>query len=553
MTDPEVQYRRLLAGDAAAIRSAAEALRTESRSLVTAREDIEYAATVPFWKGAAAFAFARRSGGLVDAVHTSELMVTRVAGGLEAAASSYDHVVEAAEFYIGFWRNRPAWLPEAIEELLARQVNARLLDVGREYDDNLRTIASVLAGDDVDPDEVDDDLRDWVEQGQDKTDDWRDETGSDLGPQIPNTAATGDDRGWIPQGSAYDPATRSILQAYYDDDGPSTLAVVDEVTGTEITEVELGNLVTQDGRTVEVDSPGHVGGVAIDGDHVYITDSNRVYQYSLSELRGAGPGETVNPTAPPQAVQKGSYSAYRHPYLYVGDFSGNTMQRYEKVGGDWEEVGDPIPTPENTQGVLVRDGEYVYSTSYGRHEGSALVVEDIGSGERSDPYDIPNMSQSVFEIDGDIVVGYESGAGKFSESATGGWGWFWGVPDEDSLWASTHWTRTPLSELGLDEDLEVEPATLESAARELQSPADVLADARSTLGGLEVPAHVFGTVPAAPVVSRSVRTLLGGLASSLGVGSRAVSLVSDRLAQSAVRYGEADLLSGVRFKGLLPF
>ena len=53
----------------------------------------------------------------------------------------------------------------------------------------------MLTGDEVDLDSLDEETRKWVEQGLEKNREWAEDSGSTFGPLIPNTAATGDDRG----------------------------------------------------------------------------------------------------------------------------------------------------------------------------------------------------------------------------------------------------------------------------------------------------------------------------------------------------------------------
>ncbi|MEJ7833307.1 MAG: hypothetical protein WKF79_10350 [Nocardioides sp.] len=554
MTDPEVEYRRLVSGDAAAVRDAVDTLRWAAERIDGAREDIDAAAGVPVWTGTAATAFGTRVAGLSQGAALTSSIVIRARGALETAATAYDACVANADHYISFWRNRPLVLPAVFEELLARQVNAGLLDVGTSYNEQLTAITAVLDGDEVDLDELDEDTREWVEQGLERNKDWREGNDSGLGPMIPNTAATGDDRGWIPQGLGYDAATRSLLQAYDTEGGEAGLAVIDEVTGKEVGEVQLGGDYYDDNGMLvpSGSSPTHAGGVAVDGDNVYVTDNGKVFTYSLSEIRDQTPGATVPQSAEPQSVDGGSYTAYRDGRLYSGDFENNELHVYEKdSSGSWVKV-ETVETPAECQGVVVRDGEYVFSTSYGRHNESSLIAQDRWTGERGDSYPLPNMSEGLVEVDGELVTSYESGAEKYSESGTGALGWLWGVPDGDSLWANPYMTRTPLSELGLSEDFEVEPSTLTRAAGDLDAPASALVTSASTLDGVTVPASALGPVPAAADLSRSVTALLAGGASSLRTGANAVRLTGDVLVATGKEYEATDGAVGGRFNEMTP-
>jgi len=129
-----------------------------------------------------------------------------------------------------------------------------------------------------------------------------------------------------------------------------------------------------------------------------------------------------------QSVVGGAYSAIKDGKLYLGDFKANTMYVYEKdpSSGKWVQAGDPVKTPDECQGVLVRDEGYVFSSSYGRDNGSSLIIQNRDDEtDRSDPYVLPNMSQGVVEVNGELGVTYESGAEKFDPAALD---WLWGSP-----------------------------------------------------------------------------------------------------------------------------
>ena len=551
MTDPEIAYRTVVSGDPGAIRGHAESLTATLSSLDTAGDAVVQAAAVPVWTGLASLGFRARAAGIRDGIGAADDLLARARGALETAAHAYDDAVADADFYISFWRNRPDGLNPVVEELLARIVNSRLLAVGTAYSAQLAGITGVLDGDDVDLDELDAETREWVERGLDRNRNWMEGNDSGLGPLIPNTQATGDDRGWIPQGLGYDPSSGLLLQGYYtkDEGDLSSLSLIDEASGLELNQVNLGGEVSEGGTTQDYGTPSHAGGVTVDGDHVYVTSDNQVWTYSLSEMRNAGSGAPVNPTAPPQSVSAGSYTAFADGTLYVGDHYGDQLYAYEKdPSGQWQPVtgtdGSPvvIETPPSVQGVVVRDGEFVFSTSSGRESGSSLVVQDAETGERGDPYPMPNMSQGVVEADGDLITTYESGAGAYSEP-TG---------DADDLWANPHMTRTPLGELGLSEELTVEPGTLRSAAHDLLEPADALKRAASHAGAVAVQAHQLGDVPAAGRLSSAVNGLLTTASTSLRTGSGAIQQLSQALLASANDYEATDQGVGHSMDRLAP-
>ena len=254
---------------------------------------------------------------------------------------------------------------------------ARLVEVGATYGQQLTAVAAVMKGEDVDLDALDSETRAWVEQGLEKNKEWAEESGSTFGPLIPNTLATGDDRGLTPQGLAYDPRTGTYVMSYYPDDdhtGPSTLALVDAVTGQEIADVDLGGVDRP--RRHARRRPSHAGGVSVQGDDVIVVDKGKVYTYSMSDIRDQQGGGTVRPTASRPVGGGGSYSA-----VHDGSSTSATTRPTSSTStrrtpsGSWQPVrdahgraGGPRARPTRSQGLVVRDGEFVFSTSPNRFD-----------------------------------------------------------------------------------------------------------------------------------------------------------------------------------------
>lgn len=538
MTDPEYEYRRLVSGDPVAIRSEVDALDASLGALKGVREELGHAAVVPGWFGGAALAFQVRLAALWQGLSMTRSVVVRVRGALEAAAGAYERVEGDADYYISFWRNRPTALPGIVEEIFEQLVMARLLALGVAYNAQLAAIKSVIVGGEADLDDLDEETRKWVEEGIAKNKKWLAESGGGLGPLIPNTAATGDDRGLIPQGLGYDPDSGMLVQGYYTKAGESYVALIDPVTGQEIGEAELGGY-TRPGEQSE--GPTHAGGVTVVGDSVYVVDNGEVYTYSLKALRNATPGTPVTQTYPPQKeLNGGSYSAYHDGLLYLGDHEKDKLYVYKPdADGIWRQI-DSVDTPANCQGVLVRNGEFVFSASSGRHENhSQLYVQDF-DGNRSQPYDLPSMSQGVVEVDGNLVVTYESGAEEFDHARVGNSGWWWGSDDYRDLWANRFMSEIPLSELSLSGDISVDPDKLRDTAAELATPADELKSVSADVGALDVPADIFGQVPQAAGLSTALSRLADSASSSLRSGSMAVEAAGDLLQSTRKDYLRTD-------------
>jgi len=101
------------------------------------REDLVHAEQLPVWSGGAALVFALRAAALRQGLSMTRTVLAGVRGALETAAGAYQTAEDHADYYIGFWRNRPAGLPLAVEEIFARLVNAYLLGVGTSYNEQL--------------------------------------------------------------------------------------------------------------------------------------------------------------------------------------------------------------------------------------------------------------------------------------------------------------------------------------------------------------------------------------------------------------------------------
>ncbi|WP_457188449.1 hypothetical protein [Nocardioides sp. P5_E3] len=90
MTDPEIEHRRLVSGDAAAVRGVVDALDGVLHTMVGVRQDLAAAAEVPVWSGLAAMAFAVRAAGLRQGLGVTRATLVRGRGALETAAAAYE-------------------------------------------------------------------------------------------------------------------------------------------------------------------------------------------------------------------------------------------------------------------------------------------------------------------------------------------------------------------------------------------------------------------------------------------------------------------------------
>lgn len=282
----------------------------------------------------------------------------------------------------------------------------------------------------------------WVQRGIDRTETWLGRSGSRLGPLIPHIATAGvltgdEDHGWVPQGLAYSPEAELLLQGYHGDKLGSALALVDRPSGELINAVYLG------GPKGSVSGPVNAGGVAVIGDEVYVCREGnppRLYRYSLTQIVHAEPLSTVSTVSPLVALAAGSYLAAAKDLLYVGSHANNRLYKYIRKDDTWQ-IKTPIGvrTPVGTQGVVVREEEYVFSVNRGPARRSQLVVQDRVTIRPRAVQSLPNLAEGVAEVGDEFFVTYQSGARLYSRGSSRG-----------QTWPSAHMTCTPLAKLGLE-------------------------------------------------------------------------------------------------------
>jgi hypothetical protein len=219
----------------------------------------------------------------------------------------------------------------------------------------------------------------------------------------------GDGSDWVPQGLGYDPSTDQLLTTYYsspdgnpDRDAGILLSIQDGASGNEVLSALLAG-------------PDHGGGVAIDGDHVWVTSSDGyVYLYSMADIKAAN-GATVQPQTR-FAVPASAYLTVHGGRLYVGSFDEQDPGSVYSVplGADGQPSGPPVfeaTAPPRSQGLAVTDDGFVFSTSWGRKNPSELI--SISHSGEVKHLTAPNMSEGLVIVNGQVYVVYESGASAY--------------------------------------------------------------------------------------------------------------------------------------------
>ncbi|WP_126688212.1 hypothetical protein [Nocardioides ferulae] len=560
MSDPEAMYAAMTSGSAATIAAVDDDVVRTMRRVSDSIALIRYAEDKPIWESPTARTrFNMRAWATKAAAEVGFIRLNRAALALQRAEADYRAMVDAADTIIAAWRRHQATVTSPMMLLLFRAavivaLQSARADYGARLAESLDFVVS---------DPLTDEQEDWYEQGLAKSmvDDLAN-PGSQ-GPLIPETLATGnDDDGWKAQGLAYAPSDSQhsgpgrpderpplLVQTSYAG-GSSQLSLIDPGTGQLIQTVELGNIAEMD------HPPDHAGGVVVHNGTVWVTSSDkddpRMVPYSLDDIRSASPGAAV-PTAGPSApVAAGSYATVHGDTMYVGDFGSSQMytHTWNHRTESWGAPQGPFPTPPQTQGVAVHEGEIVFSTSYGRGNGSQLqsypLDQVTGGGALGEPIrsvDLPNMSEGVAALPSGLLTTYESGAAEYSEPTKD-------APLE-SLWAAMHMTVTPYSELGLDGNVAVEPTTLADASKYFAEVQDDLDEAEGRIAGITLPAGALGDVPTAALFATGVNQHLRTTATWLDKGKLSAGVTVSGLVTSAEEYLESDDQSGGLFDRLL--
>jgi hypothetical protein len=555
---PEPLYAEMTSGSSGTIRSVA-ADTTEAMAKV--RESIElirYAQDRPSWDSDAG----RRSYNMrAWATRASSEIcfnrLNRVTLALEVAADGYDHMEKQAGEVIGWFRREKPKVVDALGMflLMFTAVN-NLGQVRGFYADELAKARDFLTTDPYSTDESD-----WAELGLVKSM-LRDlEHGTMPGPIIPETFGTGqDDRGWTPQGLGLTPDGNLIQTGYEKAVDPETgetvylanLTIIDPDTGQVLNTVELGG-----GSGLP---PNHAGGVVVHDGTVWVassdTDNPTMVPYSLSQLTGATPTDTVQPSGPPMPVGAGAAATVSGDTMYVGSFEEDgpgEMYTYtwDPETKSWGDKQGPVAIPPQTQGIAVRGNEIVFSTSFGRDRTSQLQsynLHDItGGGTLPDPLrtvDLPNMSEGVVMLPNGLVTTHESGASPYV-SPDG--------KDPDDLWAGTFMTLTPYDELGLAGQVDVVPATLQAASAWFADAERGLDRAQQRVSRLNLPPSSLGVAPGAGALVSTVDSYVDTTATWIEESRLSSDTTASGLIAAANDYEDADSRSDGLFGFLQRF
>jgi hypothetical protein len=538
MTDPEALYTQLTSGDPGSVRHLGQDLQRHAHDIDGAAERLTSGLSRPVWVNSLsrlAFLMQGQSAFLMAA--TASWKLTRGSEAMALAADSYDATADAADPVIAVWRNRPTALAPFQEELLRFVVVTHLGLLAAQYDAALGQAAALLA-------DADEDLEDWFSNGALRDYWFAIRTGAGRGPKLPDSLLNGDQGGWTLQGLAYDQASGTYLVSAYGEgeggDDASHLTVLDSTTGTELTNVQL----TSPSGSHAVPAPQHSGGVAVDGDDVYVVSTqgsqSTLYHYSLSEIRDAGAGASV-PALTVSPVPASSYVSTANGNLYLGQYSehgSGALYSYPLSQVPALEAGQATSptsytTPPGANGVVVLpDGSgFVYSQNSGRGEESQLITTDL-QGNTTSQLALGNMAEEIELVDGQVVGVSESGSTLYSP-------WDDGTKDPSDLWGQTNMFELPLG-LVTGQGYAVQPHTLREAAGEFDAAVHQLRTLGARIGSVQLVARWLGEVDGAAALASATDGYLDQVASGVRKGVDAADAAADGLRSSAQGYDDAD-------------
>lgn len=233
---------------------------------------------------------------------------------------------------------------------------------------------------------------------------------------------------FVPQGFCYDEQETQYLVSGYDSMGKaSSIYVVNDEKDAEKVPTKRVALAKSNGDVFD----GHAGGVAINGDYVYLANGQRIYVFSYDEIKSAKNGAVVKYLGYKKIQSEKEdgdavSASFVHTYndkLYVGEFhdggaykvdpdhkvvtnAGDTrhalMLEYELDGN--APFGIAVaPTrafaiPNKVQGVCV-DGDIIYcSTSYGLAF-SEIYKYDLSKAANEGTKDVVGYNIPLYSLD----------------------------------------------------------------------------------------------------------------------------------------------------------
>ena len=251
------------------------------------------------------------------------------------------------------------------------------------------------------------------------------------------------------------PTKNAILISHYFENAASCVSVVNMTTGQLVSCVTLQDHVGQPHH-------GHVGGLAVLGDSLFVASDQRVFRYKLADFFMRNSESALAASASQQSETKASFCTATTKRLFVGEFAYGTkyptesshhlkdragVRKYAWVCGydRNDRLGMPtcvLSVRQKVQGMCVSGDRVYLSVSYGRANRSRIVVYRNPIGDEAHKtvplsngttvplwfldgknyigeIDCPPMSEGIVMIGDQLAVLYESGANRFQLGGKG--------------------------------------------------------------------------------------------------------------------------------------
>jgi len=268
-----------------------------------------------------------------------------------------------------------------------------------------------------------------------------------MGPIIP-----GLNEGWVPQGLTYSEKHGLFFISNYSAYEASCITVIDAGSG----KLEKSLLLLDEDGEIE---SGHVGGLVVLGDSIFVSSIGRVLQYRLKDALPEKSVDAISPTKIIPTETRASFCTTYGDYLIVGEFA-----RYSMLGKEFPTARnhhtkdrkgrkkyawiEALPVEaitlepfvlsirQKVQGASFIGDRIFLSVSYGRKKESLLAIysNPIGDKPHSNAtaadgkriplwfidelnhlvtIKLPPLSEGITPYEQELAILFESGANKF--------------------------------------------------------------------------------------------------------------------------------------------
>ena len=234
----------------------------------------------------------------------------------------------------------------------------------------------------------------------------------------------GNTNNYVPQGLTYSSKYNIVLQTSYNyKHEVSKLYVIDFNTGKLIKELNLKEIDDND-------NVNHVGGIATDNNHVWISNDYEINEYSLEDIINTK-NNYIKSFKNTKLLNRGDFCTYHNGILWIGDFylkpfynveNDNPLLLGYKVTNDinYNSFDYKISLPKMVQSLTFdKDNNFIFTRSYTNLINSDLVIYKSNSRNKFDNSNkiynikIPPMAEGLFYKDGYLYVLFENSSNKY--------------------------------------------------------------------------------------------------------------------------------------------